>query len=96
MTDTLNLRFPKARSDHARQVLERIAWRGYIPPQSDDAELVLWELPADQIDLIRMVLFRNRRLAGETEAARNAVEQVCETIAEESRRQGIRPDYGYE
>lgn len=96
MTDILTLEIPRTRSDSARRVLTRIAWRGYMPPESGEAADVRWELPADQVDLIRAVLRRNRRMAGESETVWGAVDRVCETIEEESHRRGVRPDYGYD
>ncbi|MFV0358320.1 hypothetical protein [Tropicimonas sp.] len=94
MTDVLRVAISRSRSEVARLVLERIAWRGYIPPEAGDAEEVVWHLPADQVDLIRSVLRRNRRLAGDAPADRSAIDDVCDSIAAESHRTGIRPDYG--
>ncbi|MDV7145274.1 hypothetical protein R3X27_21535 [Tropicimonas sp. TH_r6] len=96
MTDTLIVDIPRTRSDTARRVLTRIAWRGYMPPESGEAADVQWNLPADQIDLIRSVLRRNRRLAGDSVTIWGAVDRVCETIANESERRGVRPNYGYD
>lgn len=100
MTDTLEVRIPRSRSEAARAVLERIAWRGYIPPEADtEAEAgaeVAWQLPVDQVDLIQSVLKRNRRLAGEAPPQWKDIDRVCEAIAAESRRTGKRPNYGPE
>ena len=96
MTETLQLEIPRSRSDCARKVLTRIAWRGYMPPESGEEADVTWHLPADQVDLIRSVLRRNRRLAGDSVTVWGSVDRVCETIAEESRRLGVRPNYGYD
>lgn len=96
MTETLILEIPRTRSDSARRVLERVAWRGYMPPESGESPEVLWHLPADQVDLIRSVLRKNRRLAGQSVTIWGAIDRVCETIAAESVRLGVRPNYGYE
>ncbi|PRY25064.1 hypothetical protein CLV78_102241 [Aliiruegeria haliotis] len=96
MDDVLTMEIPRSRSEQARQVLERISWRGYMPPEAGQATEVLWEVPADQIDLIRAVLRRNRRLAGSSPTNWGSIDRVCETIAEASRRLGVRPNYGYE
>lgn len=96
MSDVLLVVVPRSRSESARQVLERISWRGYIPPEAGEASEVQWHLPAEQIDLIRSVLRRNRRLAGDSPTLWGAVDRVCETIAQESQRTGIRPNYGYD
>ncbi|NDR55998.1 hypothetical protein [Aliiruegeria sabulilitoris] len=96
MTDILSLEIPRTRSDFARRVLTRIAWRGYMPPESGEAPDVLWQVPADQVDLIRSVLRRNRRLAGESVTIWGSVDRVCETIAAEARRSGVRPSYGHD
>ncbi|WP_089234440.1 hypothetical protein [Tropicimonas sediminicola] len=96
MTNVLEIEIPRSRSETARQVLERIAWRGYIPPEAGQDSTVCWHLPADQIDLIRSVLRRNRRLAGESPVQWGSIDRVCETIEAESRRTGTRPHYGYD
>ncbi|WP_068113815.1 hypothetical protein [Tropicimonas marinistellae] len=96
MNDVLELDIPRSRSETARQVLERIAWRGYMPPEAGDQSNVAWRLPADQIDLIRSVLRRNRRLAGDSPVQWSSIDRVCESIAEESRRTGTRPHYGFD
>ncbi|RYH10681.1 hypothetical protein [Tropicimonas sp. IMCC6043] len=93
MSDVLRLEIPRCRSDSARRVLTRIAWRGYMPPESDGTPNVLWQVPADQVDLIRSVLRRNRRLAGDSVTVWGAVDRVCEMIAAESDRTGVRPCY---
>ena len=94
MTEYLLLEIPRSRSDSARKVLTRIAWRGYMPPESGEEPDVVWKLPADQVDLIRSVLRRNRRLAGDSVTYWGSVDRVCETIATESQKRGIRPSYG--
>jgi hypothetical protein len=83
------------RSESARQILERIGWRGYIPPEAaDDSEAdVDWQLPVDQIDLIRSVLRRNRRLGGQSAADWQEIDHVCEAIAETSSQKGVSPNY---
>lgn len=93
MGEVLVVEIPRSRSEVARQVLERISWRGYIPPKAEDAGEVCWHLPVDQIDLIRSVLRRNRRLAGSSPMNWGSIDRVCESIAEESRRTGMRPNY---
>ncbi|SFC47426.1 hypothetical protein [Tropicimonas isoalkanivorans] len=93
--EVLEIRIPRGRSVIAREVLERIAWRGYIPPEGAEGENeVIWHLPADQIDLIQSVMKRNRRQAGGSPRDWKEIDQVCEAIAEQSRRTGIRPSYG--
>ena len=94
MTEILVLEIPRSRSDTARRVLTRIAWRGYIPPESGEEPDVVWKLPSEQVDLIRSVLRRNRRLAGDNVSHWGSVDRLCETIASESKRRGIRPSYG--
>lgn len=96
MSNTLVVEIPRSRSETARQVLKRISWRGYIPPEAGEESEVHWHLPAEQIDLIRSVLKRNRRLAGTSPINWCSIDHVCDTIAEESRRTGIRPSYGFD
>lgn len=80
----LTLSIPRPRSEAARQVLQRICWRGYVPPAAGDAAEVIWQLPGDQVDLIRSVLYRNRRLAGASPTRWASIERVCEAIATEA------------
>ncbi len=94
--DILIVDIPRSRSERARQLLQHIAWRGYIPPEAGDDPDVPWHLPVEQVDLIRSVLRRNRRLAGPSPTVWGAIDRVCETIAAESRRTGVRPKYGYD
>lgn len=92
----LEVEIPRSRSEAARDILKRVAWRGYLPPEAGEQLVVSWELPADQIDLIRSVLRRNRRMAGASPTLWGAIDRVCETIAAESQRTGTRPHYGYD
>ena len=99
MSNVIVVGIARQRSEKARQILERIGWRGYIPPavehevETTNGTEINWHLPVDQISLIRTVLRRNRRLAGRTLDEWRSIDQVCETIAVESARQGRRPDY---
>lgn len=96
MSDHLVVEIPKSRSEAARRVLTSIAWRGYMPPESAETPNVEWRLPADQVDLIRTVLRRNRRHAGQSVTTWSSVDRVCDAIAAEAARLGVRPDYGRE
>ncbi len=95
MDDILTIDIARSRSDVARLLLQKIAWRGYLPPESGEDPNVHWRVPVDQIDLLRSVLRRNRRLAGTSQTNWGSIDRVCELIAEESRRLGVRPNYGY-
>ncbi len=96
VNDVLVVEIPRSRSERAREILKRIAWRGYIPPKAGEDAEVAWHLPAEQIDLIRSVLHRNRRLAGASPMIWSAIDRVCESIAAESERTGTRPTYGFD
>lgn len=96
MNNVLEVEIPRSRSEAARDILKRVAWRGYLPPEAGEEMIVSWQLPADQIDLIRSVLRKNRRMAGASPTMWGAIDRVCETIAAESKRTDTRPHYGYD